>query len=135
MEKMLRKLIGRERAVFGNTEPVLYLPSDLHNLLHYVWKYRSAVSGDRGALELTRWRRENGPVLRNYVLLTVHEVRKLEVRVWVLCVAVCAVVGFTCWFWLRVLQRAGDPSVFGDEVCARIDAALASLPEVIASVP
>uniref|UniRef100_A0A7S2SSC0 THIF-type NAD/FAD binding fold domain-containing protein n=1 Tax=Rhizochromulina marina TaxID=1034831 RepID=A0A7S2SSC0_9STRA len=100
--KFLQHLKNREIEVFGNRQPVAD-KDDVDFLVTELWRSKCAVTLERlerQPMVITRWRRERGPSLNNFVLLRNTVADKLD-------------------------AVAQPEDVFDPEVIARVDSTLA----------
>eukprot|EP00617_Octactis_speculum_P027511 CAMPEP_0185771888 /NCGR_PEP_ID=MMETSP1174-20130828/65731_1 /TAXON_ID=35687 /ORGANISM="Dictyocha speculum, Strain CCMP1381" /LENGTH=435 /DNA_ID=CAMNT_0028457899 /DNA_START=8 /DNA_END=1315 /DNA_ORIENTATION=+ len=79
--KMLQKFQRREKRVYEE-EKFLFDHEDVDFIVSTMWRSKTSDTLERmersSHVEITRWRREKGPVLNNYVLLRSEECAKLE---------------------------------------------------------
>jgi len=78
--KMAQHLSNRETSVFGNRACVVDR-EDIEFIVTECWRAKCAVTlerAERVPMEITRWRRERGDRLDNYVLLAAHLAKRLD---------------------------------------------------------
>ena len=78
--KFSQHLVNRERSRFGNKGCVVD-KYDIDFIVTELWRSKCAATlerAERVGMEITRWRRDRGDRLDNYVLLTSHLAKKLD---------------------------------------------------------
>mmetsp|Transcript_6360 Transcript_6360/g.8222 ORF Transcript_6360/g.8222 Transcript_6360/m.8222 type:complete len:430 (+) Transcript_6360:14-1303(+) len=78
--KFAQHLSNREKKEFGNKDCVVDR-EDIEFIVSEFWHAKCAITGarsERVPMEITRWRRDDGDKLTNYVLLQAHLAKKLD---------------------------------------------------------